>query len=919
MVLKNYSSEYIFYLAVPLVGDLDGDSIPEIVVPNVQTGANSTGILVFDNQLQLKHQFSTGGLGNYFGHPYSLGDVDGDGLGEILVATGSSDLYKLRCYTIDGTLKWVSNNGGVDISYWATAKTVITGTAFTPVIADMDSDGKVEILCGDRIFDGNTGLLLATLPSGTTPGGYEYGRGYRNQTTGEGGSAYMAVLADIDGDGKMEVVAGNTTYRVNINRINPALSTATVLAYVEQLDGMTSVADIDGDGILDVLVSQKLQATGSGGGTIAGATVYCWQGSSSTMIGEPITTGGTFGSRVFVGDINNDKKPEICFTTASRMWSYAYDKSTDSFNSLWIDKTTSDGSGATTMTLFDFNLDGEVELVYRDQTHIRILDKDGNNKVRFDCFSATHTEYPVVVDLDGDGHAEIIVSGALPEESTTTQIRLQVFSSSTTGAWTSARKVWNQHGYNAAYINEDLSIPQYPVNPAMSFPGADGISGTSDDIHPYNNFLQQQTLLDMNGLPTWITPDAAPVSAISSLTYTDSIVNITLGITNLGDAAIGPHVYFTLYKNDTLGAVLKIDSANIAIQPGETRIVTTSYVDASALNNPYVVAIRVNDRNRKFAYFAECDSLNNVLKLGIMTKTATLNGVQNIGRYANPVSVLGNEKIKYEIRAVNANEAPATITITDTLPPYLEYAGEALPAVIGHSIAGTPPRYVMEWELHNVSPFADTIVSFLATPENGVSASQPFYINNAWTLVNGINTPTNNTYHQGAGVAVVTFSATLGGNIYNADEQALDYKSSPRNGILVVPDDGFRFAGWSHDEYVSLRGEVIPADSGIIHCDTLTIYGNVELRAVFEPDDDSEINKPIEEITKPSLIEEKIWSAENTLYVRTIKSNSIVRIYRPDGVLYDQRTIITDGTTTIPLPQGIYIVTINNGIGQKVR
>jgi hypothetical protein len=104
-----------------------------------------------------------------------------------------------------------------------------------------------------------------------------------------------------------------------------------------------------------------------------------------------------------------------------------------------------------------------------------------------------------------------------------------------------------------------------------------------------------------------------------------------------------------------------------------------------------------------------------------------------------------------------------------------------------------------------------------------------------------------------------------------------------------------------------------------MNCDTLTIYGNVELRAVFEPDDDSEIKKPIEEITIPSLPKEKIWSSEGTLYVKTIKSNNIVRIYRPDGALYDQRTILTEGTTKIQLPQGIYIVTLNNGIGHKVK
>jgi hypothetical protein len=119
-----------------------------------------------------------------------------------------------------------------------------------------------------------------------------------------------------------------------------------------------------------------------------------------------------------------------------------------------------------------------------------------------------------------------------------------------------------------------------------------------------------------------------------------------------------------------------------------------------------------------------------------------------------------------------------------------------------------------------------------------------------------------------------------------------------------------RLHGWRHDEYVSLKGEVIKADSGIMHYDALTVYGNVELHAVFEPEEkeNRKINRAIEETEKPQQTEDKIWSSENTLYVRTDRSGSIVRIYRPDGVLYEQHTIITESTTEIQLTQVIYFL-----------
>ncbi|HCC52834.1 MAG TPA: hypothetical protein DEQ30_12925, partial [Porphyromonadaceae bacterium] len=92
----------------------------------------------------------------------------------------------------------------------------------------------------------------------------------------------------------------------------------------------------------------------------------------------------------------------------------------------------------------------------------------------------------------------------------------------------------------------------------------------------------------------------------------------------------------------------------------------------------------------------------------------------------------------------------------------------------------------------------------------------------------------NATYHQGASVGLVTFSAGSGGNIYNAEEQALDYKTTPRTGIVIVPNEGYRFTGWSHENYTSLRGHTIKAENRIMQYDTLTVYGNVNLQANFE-------------------------------------------------------------------------------------
>lgn len=591
------SSHPVHYLASPLAGDLTGNGSPEIVTfgykwlhkpkpgVTVNTG-NSVTVMVFDNKLQLKHEFGilntartdTVGVDNYFGHPIALGDVDGDGLGEILVGTGLADDFKLRCYTIDGTQKWASHDkNGVEISYFAYPITHPSAGSATPVIADIDGDGNVEIFIGDRFFDGKTGQLLATIPIGWTttptplianmPTSFNWGRGYRQQTLSpssmsRGDGTCQPVLADINGDGRLDAVCGNATYDIKINRANPDLSTATLIASVALPDGLTSVADINGDGVLDVVVvtysavgleTKGFQYPYLPIDKVIPTTLYVWDGATNNVYGivQPSTATGTYGSRAFIGDIDGDNAPEICFTYANRMAAYKYDGS--KLNSVWPVKTTTDGSGSTTMTMFDFNLDGETELVYRDQTHIRILDKNGDNvkdkdgnDAVFDCLSATHSEYPIVVDMDGDGHAEIIVSGAeVGATPTLTKTHLMAFTSKTPNMWAPARQVWNQHGYNPLWINKDLSVPRYPANPANQ-------TGYIDDsVHnPFNSFLQQAGWLNVEGKPFNKAPDLNfQLSKNQRLIYDDvaDAMTIKVFLTNTGADSYTGDMLLSLY------------------------------------------------------------------------------------------------------------------------------------------------------------------------------------------------------------------------------------------------------------------------------------------------------------------------------------------------------------------------------------
>jgi uncharacterized repeat protein (TIGR02543 family)/uncharacterized repeat protein (TIGR01451 family) len=466
---------------------------------------------------------------------------------------------------------------------------------------------------------------------------------------------------------------------------------------------------------------------------------------------------------------------------------------------------------------------------------------------------------------------------------------------------------------------------------------------------------------------------------------------------NQGDEAIGSAtkpvhatVYYGTGSKTSSNADINVD----VIYPGDTAYIIIPFTSLTPVVN---VVVRVNDNGTNFPeYNEECEYGNNEMTLvnpsfnQLMRKNASIGGVLDNGLYGDPVSVLYGDTILYKITAYNVGQSVGRVIVRDTLPAYLKYAtGTASPASAFSSatVYGTPDLDALMWILDGIAPSDDTIVSYKATPVKDVCYSQPLFVNRAWITSSDVYTVVtgNSTYHQGAGASIVLFSAGFGGSIYNAQPQVLDYRTSAGVGILTVADDGYAFVGWSHDDYYSLRGERIAAKSGIMHYDTLVVFGDVELAANFElirypiryylNGGENAGNNPDEYTIKSNVITleephkagdvftgwtgtngvepqktvtipegstgelefyanylysgrenkmpvevetDKIWGAEDELYVRTSKKGSIVRIYSTDGVLEGLHTIIATGITKIKLQRGIHIVTLNNGAAQKI-
>jgi hypothetical protein len=139
----------------PLVADLDKDGVPEIVFHSSGTATDRRLVAVHGNNGSLAFQVNTYQpaatppiLVASTPVELAIGDIDGDGFPEILAVNSVNESTKIQTTLVafehDGTYKWTSQDleDGVNV---ATSEGMVR-----PVIADLDGDGVPEVVVGHR-------------------------------------------------------------------------------------------------------------------------------------------------------------------------------------------------------------------------------------------------------------------------------------------------------------------------------------------------------------------------------------------------------------------------------------------------------------------------------------------------------------------------------------------------------------------------------------------------------------------------------------------------------------------------------------------------------------------------------------------------------------------------------------------------
>jgi hypothetical protein len=625
-----------------VAGDVDGDGHTELVTTyNNGTGGSinkinvfgipsaTPGTLTLKSSIDVPRAMSNEGIGY---EDIATADIDGDGCAEIFAITknlSNESTFRMVAYDCNGTLRWT---GAV--------------LPFQPGLiglADFDHDGLIELYTRTQIYDAHTGILLGQ---------------YVVDASNWGKNSNAPIAVDIlQASSNLELVAGGRIYGVAINRaamtaiVTPLQQFPQYFTRTNRLaSNPTSVADFNQDGYLDVLT------TGSETRYDDNTTIFFWDVHNNVVkkyadfVGTGLDArGGRYGSgRISIADVDGDGSPNAVYVSGTYM--YALKEGATSLQLLWRVTIAEGTSGITGVTTFDLDGDGRTEVIHRDENQISIYTTAPNGVVTqstpIRCLSRTQNEYPIVVDLDGDGAAEICVTCSTSATAAAGRDLLQYDAGevrvyeSANRPWLPARKVWNQHGYFVVNVNDNLTIPQVQQSHHLVF--AQDTPCKQGPNRPLNTFMSQAPYLDVVGCPAFPTPNLAfvPFNEAKLIDYTpftclDDSIQVTFKYLNRGTATIDGTVRISFYQGDPIpdpstATHLGTKAIVLSDMHPEDTITTTTYV-----KNPggvVALSIVVNDDGTTLPLdlaaqsgdIAECDYSDNTIRASIIPSAVPL-------------------------------------------------------------------------------------------------------------------------------------------------------------------------------------------------------------------------------------------------------------------------------------------------------
>jgi LruC domain-containing protein/uncharacterized repeat protein (TIGR01451 family) len=375
------------YFAGSVAADLNGDGLDEIIVGNLL--ANQ--LEIYDSQRRMLVGWPQA-VGGGIRAAATVAELDGDATPEVLVGAADGVLY---AWNADGTAVtgWPVALNSAGSSYRILA---------SPAIGNLDSDPQPEV-----VVPLANGKLYAIEHNGSIRAGWPISIGNVDDQYASQIANSSPRIADVDGNGSMEIVVGSTDKHLYV--FNNDGSLRWKYATGDMILGAPVVAEIDpnrpgleigvgsGDGLFYLfdsngtliwsaatdwtIRSTPIVADMDGNGSLEiliGSDdnhLHAWHRDGSTVAGWPQQTGGDLLASPALGDIDGDGKADIVIGSEDGMI-YAWHTNGSPIPG-WPKQVAAAIKGTAVLT----NLDNDI------QAEVAVADMAGN----YNVFGGTYT------------------------------------------------------------------------------------------------------------------------------------------------------------------------------------------------------------------------------------------------------------------------------------------------------------------------------------------------------------------------------------------------------------------------------------------------------------------------------------------------------------------------------------------------